>query len=82
MGPFGASCYMAAKRNQLSAAQSLLQKIRPILHHFGAPLKIQGMVISRAHGIARRACKLQFDVFMPIALFVQDGGRQPAKAEN
>jgi hypothetical protein len=40
------------------------------------------MVISRAHGIARRACKLQFDVFMPIALFVQDGGRQPAKAEN
>lgn len=58
---------MVAKREQLSAAQRLLQIVRPILHHFGTRLQIEGMIVGRTHGIARRVGELQFDVFMPIA---------------
>src|ERR1017187_9474584 len=64
------SCYICAEWNYLPAAQCGLQKICPILHHFGARLQVEGMVIGRAHGVAWGVGKLQFDVLMPIALFV------------
>jgi hypothetical protein len=70
------------KRKNCSTALRPLQKIGPVLHHLGAWLQVKGMIIGRAYCVARSMGKLQFNVFMPMALFVQDGGRQPAKAEN
>jgi len=52
------SCHVGTERNDLSAALGLLQKVRPVLHHFGARLQVECMVVSGAYGIARRVGKL------------------------
>ena len=60
----------------LAAALGPFQKIRPVLHHPGPWLQVQGMVVRRAHCIPGSMSKLQFDMVMRVALLVQDGGRQ------
>ena len=55
---------MVPHRNQLAAALGDLQEVRPVLHHLGAWLQVESMVISGAHSIARSVGKLQFDVLV------------------
>ena len=60
----------------LTAALGSFQKVRPILHHPGTWLQVQGMVVRRAHRIPGSVSKLQLDMVVSVALLVQDGGRQ------
>ena len=64
----------------LAAALGPFQKIRPVLHHLGAWLQIEGVVVCSAHRIPGSVSKLQFDMVMRIALLVQDGRRQTTEA--
>jgi len=72
-------CRCGTEGQHPASALSALQKARPILHHPGARLQIEGMIAGRAHRIPGPMCKLQFDMVMRVTLLVQDGGRQPAK---
>jgi len=64
----------------LATSLCALQKIRPVLHHLGAWLQIESMVVRRAYRISGSVSKLQFDMLMRVALLVQDGGRQTTEA--
>ncbi len=73
-------CRSSTEGQHLAPALGALQKVRPVLHHPGAWLQIEGVVVSRAHCIPGSMGKLQLDMVMRVTLLVQDGGRQPAKA--
>ena len=72
-------CRRAAKGQDLASALRALQEVGPILHHLGAWLQIEGVIIGGAHGVTWRVGKLQFDVVMVIALLVQDVDAKPRK---
>lgn len=69
-------CCRAAKRQNFAAAPRLLQKIRPVLHHPRARLRIECMVVGGTDLIAWSMGQLNLNVVVVIALLVQDGGRQ------
>src|SRR6185437_448449 len=68
-----------AKLQYLSATPGLLQKICPILHHLGAGLQVQRVVIGSTHCVTWSMGQLQFDVRVIVALFVEDGGSDAPK---
>jgi hypothetical protein len=70
----------AAKWQHLAAALRLLQEVGPILHHLGAWLQIERMVVGGADGVARRVGKLQLDVVVVVALFMQNRGCKSTEA--
>lgn len=57
-------CRRAAKGQQLAAPLRLLQIVGPVLHHSGARLQVESMVVGGADCVARRVGKLQLDVIV------------------
>jgi hypothetical protein len=57
-GPTLCTTHDVAEREHPPAALCAFQKVRPILHHLGTRLQIQGMVIGCADGIAGSVGKL------------------------
>jgi hypothetical protein len=51
-------CHEAAKGQEFAAPLRALKKVRPVLHHLGAWLHMERMVIACAYGVARRVIKL------------------------
>ena len=72
-------CRRTAKRQHLAAALGLLQKVGPVLHHLGARLQVERVVVGCADGVARRVGKLQFDVLMRVTLLMQEVEATPRK---
>src|SRR5665213_4628725 len=70
----------ATEAKHLAATLGLLQIIGPVLHHLGARLQVQRMVVGRADSIARRVGKLQLDMLMRVPLLMQNGRCQDSEA--
>ena len=47
-------CHIPTEGQYLAPSLGVLQKVRPILHHFGARLQVEGVIVRGAHGVARR----------------------------
>ena len=64
----------------LAAALGPFQKVRPVLHHPGAWLQVEGVIVGGADCVAWSVGKLQLDMVMAVPLLVQDGGGQTTEA--
>src|ERR1035438_10452954 len=76
----GYLCRSSTERQHLAAALCPFQKVCPFLHHPGAWLQVQGMVVRSAHCIPGSVSKLQLDMVMRVSLLMQDGRRQTTEA--
>jgi len=62
------------------SALGALQEVRPVLHHPGAGLQVEGVIVGSEDGISLSVGKLQFNVLMRIALLMQNGGGKSPEA--
>jgi hypothetical protein len=70
----------STEMQHLASALGALQKVRPVLHHPGAWLQIECVIVGRTHLVAGRVGKLQLDVFMIVTLLVKNGRSKAAES--
>jgi len=65
-------CNLGCHLDDLPHSHRVLKEVRPILHHFGSGLQIESVIVGCANLVARHVGKLQFDVLVVVALFMED----------
>jgi len=66
-------CRCSTEGQHLTSALRPLQKVGPVLHHLGAGLQVEGVIVGGAHGVAWRVGELQLNMLVVVSLLVKDG---------